>query len=48
MRPRIDLGDDKREEVVVFADEHGYTLPKAYAVLIERGLQTHDAETDRP
>lgn len=42
MRPRIDIDDDTRAQVVQFASEMGYTLPKAYGVLIERGLQTHD------
>lgn len=42
MRPRIDISDETRAQVVQFASEKGYTLPKAYAVLIERGLDTYD------
>lgn len=42
MRPRIDIDDETRAEVVRFADDEGYTLPKAYAVLIQDGLATHE------
>jgi hypothetical protein len=40
LRPRIDLDETTKDRVNRYAQAHGVRLPRAYAELIERGLDS--------
>lgn len=43
-RPRIDIDPDTKEEVEQYAEDNGLRMPRAYAELIEEGLNSSKAE----
>jgi len=44
MRVNIDIDEDIREKVRNFAEENGLRMPKAYAELMEKGLEVSETE----
>jgi len=44
MRPRVNIGDETRERVEEYAREHGFTVPRAYAELLNIGLEATAAD----